>query len=89
MMPFPDLGPVMPEILLACLALVVMMFDLFIRRKQTIAVISVVVALVVAYSLCGSEGVTFGGMFISDGYSMFFKAVFLISLVLSILISIT
>ena len=89
MMPFPDLGPVMPEILLTCLALVVMIFDLVMRRKETVAVVSVVVALVVGYSLVGAEGVTFGGMFISDGYSMFFKAVFLVSLVLSILISIT
>ncbi len=89
MLPFPDLGPVMPEILLVCLALVVLLLDLVMKRKETIAVISVVVALIVAYSLYGSGGVTFGGMFISDGYSQFFKVIFLVSLVLSILISIT
>ena len=89
MLPFPDLGPVMPEILLTCLALLVLMLDLVLKRKETVAVVSVVVALIVAYSLCGSTGTTFDGMFISDGYSQFFKVIFLISLVLSILISIS
>jgi NADH-quinone oxidoreductase subunit N len=78
----------MPEILLTCLALVVLVLDLFLKRKETVAAISVVVALVVAYSLTGAQGTTFGGMFLSDGYSLFFKAIFLISLVLCILISI-
>ena len=89
MLPFPDLGPVMPEILLTCLALLVLLLDLVMKRKETIAAMCVVVALVVAYSLVGSGGVTFGGMFISDGYSQFFKVIFLISLALSVLISIT
>ncbi len=88
MLPFPDLGPVMPEILLTCLALLVLLLDLVMRRKETVAAVSVAVALIVAYSLLGSSGITFSGMFISDGYSQFFKVIFLISLVLSILISI-
>jgi NADH-quinone oxidoreductase subunit N len=88
MIPFPDLGPVMPEILLTCLALLVLLLDLVLRRKETVAAVSIVVAIIVAYSLIGSSGVTFDGMFISDGYSQFFKVIFLVSLVLSILISI-
>ncbi len=78
----------MPEILLTCLALLVLLLDLVMRRKETVAAVSVAVALIVAYSLWGSSGITFSGMFISDGYSQFFKVIFLISLVLSILISI-
>ncbi|MCK4910313.1 MAG: hypothetical protein KAR83_01660, partial [Thermodesulfovibrionales bacterium] len=72
-----------------CLALLVLLLDLVLSRKETIAAMSVVAALVVAYSVYVSGGVTFGGMFISDGYSQFFKMIFLISLALSVLISIT
>ncbi|HWR58869.1 MAG TPA: NADH-quinone oxidoreductase subunit N [Thermodesulfovibrionales bacterium] len=85
----PDLGPLMPEIVMGCLAMLVLILDLTIRNKSVIAVISIVSAFIVAYVLLGSvPNVTFSGMFILDGYSLFFKLIFLISLVLSILISI-
>src|SRR4030066_2272408 len=38
--------------------------------------------------MIGSSGTTFGGMFISDGYSSFFKLIFLITVVLAVLISV-
>ncbi len=85
----PDLGPMMPEIVMACLAMLVLIFDLVIKRKGVIALFSIITALIVAYVLFGTvQNTTFSGMFVSDGYSLFFKIIFLISLVLSILISV-
>jgi NADH-quinone oxidoreductase subunit N len=85
---FPDLTPIIPEILMTCLALFIIVLDLFIKRKETLAFLSIMLTLAVTFTFARSMGVTFGGMFVSDGYSLFFKLIFFISLVLSMLISI-
>ncbi len=85
---FPPLGPVMPEIIMTGLALLILVFDLLIKRKETLAFLSIAAATVVCYMVFDASGVTFGGMFLADGYSMFFKFIFLLSLILSILISV-
>lgn len=84
----PDIGPLMPEIIMTSLALAVLMLDLLIKRKDVIALLSIITAGIVVYSMKGPMGEAFSGMFISDGYSMFFKLIFLASLLLSILISV-
>lgn len=84
----PDLGPVMPEIVLTCLALFVLLADLVIKRKESVAFLSIVSALAVGYLLTVASGETFSGMFIADGYSMFFKVIFILNVVLTALISI-
>ncbi|MGB9715085.1 MAG: NADH-quinone oxidoreductase subunit N [Thermodesulfovibrionales bacterium] len=84
----PDLGPVMPEILMTVLALILLIADLFIKKKEALGGLGILGILVVAYTLLSSSGSTFGGLFISDGYSSFFKAIFFINFILSILISI-
>jgi NADH-quinone oxidoreductase subunit N len=84
----PDIGPVIPEILLTALALIILMADLFIKRKETIAFLSIVSVAAVAYTLLNSSGSTFGGMFIADGYSKFFKLIFLVNVLLTVLISV-
>jgi len=87
----PDLRPLMPEIIMTVLALCTLMADLFIKRKETVAFISVLSILVVAYSALtyrSTHGEAFGGMFIADGYSMFFKMIFFLNVVLTVLISI-
>ncbi|MEW6108181.1 MAG: NADH-quinone oxidoreductase subunit N [Nitrospirota bacterium] len=84
----PDLGPVMPEIVMTCLALAILLADLFIKRKETVAFLSIISIGIVAYSLVGSTGTTFNGMFISDGYSMFFKLIFFLNVMLTVLISV-
>ncbi len=84
----PNLGPVMPEIFMTALALILLMADLFIKKKEALAAIGILGVLVVAFTLIDSSGSTFGGLFISDGYSSFFKAIFFINLILSVLISI-
>jgi NADH-quinone oxidoreductase subunit N len=78
----------MPELYMTALALILLLADLFIKKKEAIAALSIVGIGVVAYTLIGSSGITFGGMFISDGYSTFFKIIFLVNVVLSVLISI-
>lgn len=85
---FPPLGSVMPEIWMAVAASVILLLDLFIKRKEILAILTLAAVVVVVHSMVGSFGETFSGMFISDGYSMFFKLIFLTSLILSVLISV-
>jgi NADH-quinone oxidoreductase subunit N len=86
-MQMPDITPMIPELVMASLALVVLMMDLAIRRKGITAFFSIATAVVVGTTLTGSSGTALG-MYIADGYSNFFKVIFLISLVLSVLISV-
>lgn len=83
----PDIGPVIPEITMTAIALIVLIADLLIKKKEVLAIFSIVGVAAVAYTLAGSSGITFGGMFISDGYSTFFKIIFLVNVILTVLIS--
>ncbi|MBI4654538.1 MAG: NADH-quinone oxidoreductase subunit N [Nitrospirae bacterium] len=82
-----------PEIILICSALIILLLNLVVKRKETLAFTGLVGTLVSAYSsfklyalsLSGSE---FMGMFAFDGYSIFFKFIFYINIVLTIFISI-
>lgn len=80
---------IMPEIIMTVLALVIVVVDLFVKRKDVVALLCLITAGVVGYSTVGSlSGVAFSGMYIADGYGMFFKLIFLVSLILTVLISI-
>ncbi len=85
---YPNLGPVTPEIFMTALALIVLITDLFAKKKGFLAALSIIGVTGVALSMFGTSGTTFGGMFISDGYSSFFKLIFLITVVLAVLISV-
>ena len=85
---YPNLGPVTPEIFMTALALILLITDLFAKKKGFLAALSIVGVTGVALSMIGSSGTTFGGMFISDGYSSFFKLIFLVTAILSVLISV-
>lgn len=84
----PDLRPVLPEIVMTVLALAILLADLVIKRKETIAFLSIAGVALVTYALAGSMGTTFNGMFLSDGYSMFFKLIFMLNVILTVLISV-
>ncbi len=86
--PLPDLNPVMPEILMTAFALIVLLLDLLIKKKEAVAVISIAGVSIISLSLLKTTGSTFGGMYIADGYSTFFKIIFFINVILTILISI-
>ena len=82
------LRPLLPEIIMTVLSLAILLSDLVIKRKETIAFLSVLCVSLVAYSFSGSLGTAFNGMFISDGYSMFFKIIFVLNVILTVLISV-
>lgn len=86
--PFPDLTPVTPEIIITISATVLLILELIFKNKSVLAFIAVVTAVLVMYAMPSSYGQTFGGMFISDTYSTYFKLIFMINLVLTVLISI-
>lgn len=85
--PFPDLTPVTPEIIMTISATALLILELIFKNKGVLAFIAVAVAAVVLYTIPSSHGQTFGGMFISDTYSTYFKLIFMINLVLTVLIS--
>src|SRR4030065_591424 len=85
----PDLSLAMPEIILAVLAMIILLADLVIKRKETLAFLSIIGIFVSAfYALTGTSGAAFGNMFISDSYSAFFKLIFFFAAFLTILISV-
>ncbi len=84
----PDISPLIPELTMTTFAIIVLILDLFIKRKEIVALICLAGVVAVSLTLIGSNGTTFWGMYISDGYSTFFKTIFFINVVLSILISI-
>ncbi len=85
--PIPDLTPVTPEIIMTVSAMVLLMLELIVKNKSIIAFLGIATAGAVFYVIPMSYGETFGGMFISDEFSAYFKFIFLINLVLTILIS--
>jgi len=84
----PDISPIIPELTMTAVALIVLLLDLVVRRKEILAVVCIGGVALVALTLINGYGVTFGGMFVSDGYSTFFKLVFFINVILSVLISV-
>ncbi len=87
--PLPDLTPIIPEIIMSIVTCALLTVEVFVKdkTKDFLGIICIGTALAVMYMIPMSQGVTFGGMFISDGYSSYFKFIFLISLILTILIS--
>lgn len=85
--PIPDLTPITPEIIMTVSAMVLLMLELIIKNKSIIAFLGIATAGAVFYVIPMSYGETFGGMFISDEFSAYFKFIFLLNLVLTILIS--
>lgn len=87
--PFPDLTPAMPEIIIILTATALLMLELIFRNKNVIALIGLAAAAAVFYMVRNHTimGQTFGGMFVSDIYGSYFKFIFMINLILTILIS--
>ena len=86
--PFPDLTPVIPELIISTVASIFLLVELFVKRKTVLACLSIIAAGATLYLLPMCYGETFGGMFISDSYSAYFKMIFLINVILTVLISI-
>jgi NADH-quinone oxidoreductase subunit N len=84
---FPDLAPIAPEIIMILIATALLMLELLFKNKGVLALVAVAAPTMVVYIMPMSFGQTFGGMFISDSYSMYFKVIFMINLALTVLIS--
>jgi len=88
-----SLSAIAPEIVLTVTALLVLLLEVFSKRKDNkgylavLSAIGVVVAFFFTLPLIGTGTWAFGGMFTNDGYALFFMVVFLIIAFLTILIS--
>ena len=84
-----DMNIIMPEIIMALIAIIILLADLVIKRKESLAFLGIIGAGVAAYTIMmDSPGAAFSGMFISDGYSKFFKLIFLVNVILVTMISV-
>ena len=84
---------IVPEIIVLVLAMTVLVMDIFVpkERKWTLAWISVAglaVAAAKTWAMRDMTLTTFSGMFVTDGYSTFFKLLFYTAAALAILMSV-
>jgi NADH-quinone oxidoreductase subunit N len=89
-----DLYLIAPEIIITAFGFLVLLLDVFLPKRKRkgylglISLVGVVLAFIYTLPQVGSIKSGFEGMFISDGYAIFFKIVFMIITFLTILISI-
>jgi len=89
-----ELYLIAPEIVITVFGLLVLLVDVFSPKGGKkdylgwLSLIGVIIAFFYTLPLIGSVKAGFAGMFISDGYAVFFKILFLIIAFLTILISI-
>jgi NADH-quinone oxidoreductase subunit N len=87
-----DFHAILPELVLAGTALLVLVVDLFVERAKVVASwLSIAGTLVAGVALAslvgGGTRSTFGGSFVVDNYALLFKGLFLGSLLLVLLMS--
>jgi NADH-quinone oxidoreductase subunit N len=87
-----DFHAILPELVLAGTALLVLLVDLFVERAKVVAnwlALAGTVAAGVALATLVGQGTrsTFGGAFVVDNYALLFKGLFLGSLLLVLLMS--
>ncbi|HTF99129.1 MAG TPA: NADH-quinone oxidoreductase subunit N [Nitrospirota bacterium] len=82
-----DLAPLLPELILAAAASVLLVLELVLGKKAVLGLIGIAASAAAFAGLSMSGGAAFNGMFVSDPYSSQFKVIFLITAVLTILIS--
>jgi len=91
-MPAINLAVVMPEIILSCVAMVLLLVNVFVpgKDKAYLGYLSIIGLAVTAVSVVGGWGPSvsaFGGAVVQDNFAIFFKVIFLVSAALAILIS--
>lgn len=89
---FPPLHLLAPELVLVCLGLFLVVADLFLSRQRfLLPLFTVVGALISLLFLCMNAEVNplpiFNGMYAVDAYSLFFKAIVLIAVIFTVLLS--
>jgi len=95
----PNLTPAMPEIFLALAGMVLLMLGVFqnwatsegsirvSRMTSNLGVLSLILALVLVYTVSGSTLVTFEGMFISDAFATYSKVLILVAGMFTLILS--
>lgn len=85
----PALGPIMPEIMLVGMGIILIIVDFLCPRNREmlsrLTALAGIGLIVVLFNM--KPAVTFGGMFIVDPYSIFFKVICLFGLVMTTLLS--
>ncbi|HUI66875.1 MAG TPA: NADH-quinone oxidoreductase subunit N [Nitrospirota bacterium] len=86
--------PINAEVIVVITALVVLIFDFFLEKESKqylgwFSLFGIIFAAIATYKLMGANGAFFGGTFLLDPFSAFFKFVFYIASGLGILLSIT
>jgi NADH-quinone oxidoreductase subunit N len=85
-----DLLPALPFLIISIWAIVLLMVDLFVSNKGTIAILSAVgvtLALVAVIARFGSDQVAFDGMILADSFSDFLQIVILATALLGIAVA--
>ncbi|MDP2726507.1 MAG: NADH-quinone oxidoreductase subunit N, partial [Dehalococcoidia bacterium] len=80
-----------PELTLIGLAVLVILLDLVIKKKEVVAAVAGVGLILPAawtFALIGQQGTSFFGALVVDSYSIFFKLIFLSAAALVILTSV-
>jgi len=85
--------PINAEVIVVTTALMVLIFDFFLEKESKqylgwFSLVGIIFAAIATYKLMGANGAFFGGTFLLDPFSMFFKFVFYVACGLGILISI-
>ena len=95
----PNIVPALPEIFVASVGMALLMLGVFqkvsdnaqeVRTSRLISrlgVMTLILAMILLAAVAGGTMITFGGMFISDAFSVFFKFLILIASTLTLLIS--
>lgn len=83
-----DLLIIRPELWLSGLAMVVLIVELLVKKKEVLSLLSILTIAIAGYAILKAEyGLAFSDMYVSDGYSLFFKFLFFGSAILTILLS--
>ena len=85
-----DLLPALPFLIISIWAIVLLMVDLFVSNKGTVAILSAVgvtLALVAVIARFGSDQVAFDGMIVADSFSDFLQIVILATALLGIAVA--
>ena len=88
-----DIRAFIPEITLICVGLILMLLDLVVTKKETIAGVGLIGILVAIYGTFKLYGIVepqtaFYDMFVLDGYASLFKIIFYLNVFLTICISV-
>jgi NADH-quinone oxidoreductase subunit N len=95
----PNMVPALPEIFVAVIGLALLMLGVFQKAEDSAAevktarmisrlgTVTLVLAMMLVATVAGGKMITFGGMFVSDPFGVFFKVLILMASALTLVIS--